>query len=110
MLGEFKILIGENLYGRYTQVSCGRYVDTYRITSTGHWYKSARENRPLMCTVRDDDALRELNAFHTLDKANAIEADLNRKTQLCDIDKLSTDELYELGEINDRLKEVVFSG
>lgn len=110
MLGEFTILIGENLYGRYTKVSCGHYVDTYRITSAGHWYKGSRDVRTMPCKIRDDDALRELNAFESNDKANVIEADLDRKTQLCNIDKLSTDELYELGEINARLKEVVFSG
>lgn len=106
MLGEFKVIVGENLYGRYTKVSCGNFVDTYRVTPAGRWYKGARDVRTLRCTIRDDDALRELNAFETNDGANAIEADLNRKVQLCNIAMLSEGELLELGKINERLRKV----
>ena len=105
-LGEFKVDSGTDLYGKYVRASMGNFIDTYRQASSGRWYKNERTVRTLPgCSIRDDDALTDLNVYEGGGGPNARrEADLNRKTMLCNIDILSEDELKELSEINERLR------
>lgn len=61
-IGELSRTEGSDISGPYIRVRFGNTIDTYRQTSSGRWYKSSRESRPLSrCEVRDDESLPELN-------------------------------------------------